>query len=220
MGFEELGAAGRAAVSTGNHEVEAAPDEDGLRWGPSVILRPEATALERLDAWTSALRSVVGPAHWPTGAASTAHVTVRTLRGRQPTGLERSLIGRYGAALSKATEAVGPVRFQTGSVLLSPISVMLGLSPLDESAGRLATALAQALGHDGWFEKNRVRDIWYVNLIHFTGPIANTVGLLSWVDDFDQSSGFVLGCDAIEVVRWDFDGQRMFPTPLAHVSLA
>lgn len=220
MGFDELRAAGRAAITSGTHETEAAPDEHGLRWGPSVILRPDAGALVRIDAWTSTLVSIVGAANWPTGLANTAHITVRTLSGRQATGLDRPLLDRYSAALAKTAEAAGPVRFQAQSVLLSPISVMLSLSPVDHSADRLATALAQALGPDGWFEKNRVRDIWYVNLIHFMGPIADTNGLLNWVDGFDQSSAFVVDCNAIEIVRWDFDEQQMSRSPLAHARLA
>lgn len=219
VGFDELGSAGRRAVLAGTHEIEAPPDEDGLRWGPSAILRPDEDALARIDAWTSILLPIVGPGHWATGATPTAHITVRTLNGRGSKGLTNSLIDRYRAAVAQAARSVGLVQFRAGQVLLSPISVMLSLTPVDDSADRLASELAQALGADGWFEKDRVRDIWYVNLIHFTGPIANSDGLIRWVDSFDPEVEAVVRARSLEVVRWDFDLERMSRSRLAHAEL-
>ncbi len=42
--------------------------------------------------------------------------------------------------------------------------------------------LAETLGPLGWYEAQLpARDIWYVNLVHFAGPIADPDGLLAWV---------------------------------------
>lgn len=177
MGFDDLAAAGRAAVSSGTHEVESPPDADGPRWGPSVILRPDPLALCHVDDWMSALLPLVGPDHWPTGSSASAHVTVRTLDARRSADSDDDLVERYANAVGDAGETVDAVWFRAGRILLSPISVMLALVPVDDAADRLAAALGQALGPAGWFETDRVRDIWYLNLIHFAGSIADVSGL-------------------------------------------
>lgn len=219
MGIDELAAAGRAAVLSGAHEVESPPEAEGLRWGPSVILRPDDDTRSRVDVWVSDLLPLVGPGHWATGSSASVHITVRTLEARRSADSDDDLVARYAKPVGAAAEAVGSARFKLGRVLLSPISVMLALLPVDDTADRLAATLEQALGPDGWFERNRVRDIWYLNLVHFTGPIADVDRLAQWVDTYDSVQGWQVDANSLEAVRWDFDGLRMIPRPLARVPL-
>lgn len=219
MGFDDLAAAGRAAVPSGNHEVESPPEAEGLRWGPSVILHPDADTRSRVDGWVSELLPIVGPGHWATGSSASAHITVRTLGPRRRADSDDGMMARYAEAVAAAADAVDSVRFQLGRVLLSPISVMLALLPVDDAADRLAAAIEQALGPDGWFERNRVRDIWYLNLVHFTGLITDANGLAQWVDTCDAGKGCCVDAHTLEAVHWEFNGRQMIPTPLARVSL-
>lgn len=128
-------------------------------------------------------------------------------------------LARYAEAVGATADAVDSVRFQLGRVLLSPITVMLALLPVDDAADRLAAALEQALGPDGWFERNRVRDIWYLNLVHLTGAITDANGLAHWVDTCDVVQGRYVDADTLEAVGWEFDGRQMIPRPLARASL-
>lgn len=218
MGFDDLAAAGRCAVLSGTHEVESPPEADGFRWGPSVILRPDANTLSRVDALVSEILPLVGPGHWSTGSSASAHITVRTLDGRRSVDSADD-IPRYRDAVGAAATAVDSVRFRVGQVLLSPISVMLALLPEDDAPYRLAAALEGALGPDGWFERNRVRDIWYLNLVHFTGSIADANGLVQWVDTCGTVQEWRVEADTLEAVHWQFEGRKMVPGALVRVAL-
>lgn len=220
MGFKELAVAGRAAVLAGTHEIEQPPDADGLRWGPSAIVRPDADARPQIADLASEAQGIAGPGHWVTGSPVSAHVTVRSLEPRQAGVSDHELTARYQPAVDTAAKAAGSLRFQARAVLVSPISVMLALTPVDETADRVSTALAEALGPQGWFEAARVRDIWYLNLVHFTGPIADPPALVRWVDAHDTAAGWAVTASALEVVRWEWDGHQMVPKALAGAALS
>lgn len=215
MGFDDLGAAGRAAVLAGEHRIESPPDADGDRWGPSVVLRPDAKTLSRVERWVLEVLPLVGPGHWATGSSKTAHITVRSLGPRRSSDSAGELTERFGRAVAAASEAVGSVQFDMGAVLLSPISVMLALHPVGDSAARLAAALEEALGQEGWFEKGRPRDIWYLNVVHFTGSIADPRGLVQWVETRDGSEGSPVHAESLEAVQWEFERQQMLPLQFA-----
>ncbi len=218
MGFEELAVAGRKAVLEGRHEVESPPDDDSLRWGPSAILRPDANALLRTEAWTADLVQLAGRRHWRTGSARSAHITVRSLDVRRTSGVGEPARRIYSAAVDSVAEELGRASFRATGLLVSPISVMLALAPEDDSARNLAVKLEQHLGPEGWFEQGRVRDIWYLNLIHFTGPIDDPTGLVRWVDEQDAPD-LAVESASLQVARWDFDGDGMIPSELAGARL-
>lgn len=198
--------------------MEDPPEADALRWGPSVIVRPDDRAMYQLQDWTDGVMEIAGTTHWSTGSREAAHITVRTLAARRSDGLDPSVPDRWAAAVARS---VGPNRlsFAAERMLVTPISVMLGLRPTDDEPDRLARSLASELGEDGWFEKDRVRDIWYVNLVHFTGPVAEPARLVDWAEGCHVDSSFIVHGRSLDVVRWRFDGARMTPDILAEVRL-
>jgi hypothetical protein len=128
------------------------------------------------------------------------------------------LVHRYATAIAEAASGKS-LSFNVLGILITPISVMLGLEPANDQPARLAKALGGALGSDGWFEKDRLRDIWYVNLVHFSGPVVNPPGLVHWVERFAVPASFKVRGGSLEVVRWHFDGIRMMPATLTSVPL-
>jgi hypothetical protein len=52
--------------------------------------------------------------------------------------------------------------------------------PMDAGADTFSDRLTTELGPDAWFERER-RDIWYLNLLHFTTDILNPAALITWV---------------------------------------
>lgn len=202
----------------GAHEREAPPDADALRWGPSVILRPDSDALSQIQRWTEVAIELAGPSHWSTGSESAAHITVRTLGPRRSGEPDAHLVGRWAGAVNRAVGG-RQLSFLADRMLITPISVMLGLQPTDDAPNCLVRSLASALGVDGWFEQDRVRDIWYVNLVHFTGPVAYPAALARWVARFPVDPSFCVRGRSLDIVRWQFDGARMQPQLLARAPL-
>ncbi|MFF9870294.1 hypothetical protein ACF1G0_33765 [Streptomyces sp. NPDC013953] len=213
--FDRLFHQGRDAIASGTHERQVPPVANGPRWGTSVILRPDAAAADRIDALTQQALRAAGPAHWPTGARASAHLTVRALEPHRPhIPAGNPLRIRYEAALAAAAAKTGPIRFALQGLTLTPNSVMMCAHPLDEAADDFATTLAGELGADGWLEADRPRDIWYLTLVHFAGPHVNTA-LTDWVA---QRRLLPLGDTVVttaQLIVWQYNGHHVVPAPLA-----
>ncbi|WP_427888429.1 hypothetical protein ACQHIV_34550 [Kribbella sp. GL6] len=169
---------------------------EGGRWPLSVVLRPDpGTALARsLDVLTQEAAALAGPDHWQTGQLGSAHLTVRALEPRRehiPTNDPTA--ARYRSALTRATSRHGggdtrpsgepagwPATFRVTGLTLTPGTVMACAEPLDPAADTFSDRLTTELGADAWYETAR-RDIWYLNLLHFTGDIARPGELIDWV---------------------------------------
>lgn len=181
-----------------------------------MIFRPDAATGESLDRLTNDARLIAGDAHWATASAGSAHMTMRGLEPyRVPIGDDDPAVARYAQALTTAARNQGAVRFDLCGLLVTPTSVMLRATPGNETVTRMRPALDRALGDDGWYELNYQRDIWFLNLIHFAGPIARPAELVEWVED---RAGLTVGeiiVACTELVRWEFDGSRMAPVVLA-----
>jgi hypothetical protein len=175
-------------------------------------------ALSRIQEWTDEVMRFTGPDHWSTCSAASAHITGRILGPRRSATPDAALVHRYAAGITRAADGKS-LAFKAMRILITPISVMLGLEPTGDQPSRLAKALGDALGSDGWFERDRVRDIWYVNLVHFSGPVASPPDLVDWVERFALPTSFTVRGRSLDVVRWQFDGIRMMPATLTSVPL-
>ena len=157
--FDALAAEGAARCLAGTSRREAPPTEGQPRWGLSCLLLPGPVLARRLDALTTQAAALAGPRHWRTGAAGFSHVTVRSLERFRGTVPEHdAALARYAAALRRAAGRCGPVHLELTGVILTPATVMACAEQVDGSADRLADALAEELGEDGWHEGSRRRE--------------------------------------------------------------
>ena len=126
---------------------------------------------------------MAGPGHWHTGKAGSAHLTVRALETyRQEVDLSEPVIQRYRSALHTAAADTGPAQIQVTGLTLTKGTVMACAVPLDPQADLLMDRFAEALGPDGWYEQpDGRRDIWYLNLLHFTTDLTSPQHLIDWV---------------------------------------
>jgi hypothetical protein len=182
--FDQLFSTAAPLIASGNHQRDQPPREGG-RWPVSVVLRPPADGelSHRLDAVTAEAAELAGTGHWHTGQAGSAHLTVRALETyRARIDPSDPAIQRYQSALCRAAAATGPARIQVVGLTLTPGTVMACAVPLDSQADLFMDRLAAELGPDAWHEwPDGRRDIWYLNLIHFTTDIAKPEALLDWV---------------------------------------
>jgi hypothetical protein len=171
-------------ISSQRHRRDSPPVEGG-RWPVSVVLRPPENSelSRRLDVLTSEAAGLAGPGHWHTGRVGSAHLTVRALETyRREVDPSDPVIQRYRVALRAATDRTGPALIQVTGLTLTAGSVMACAVPLDAQADLLMDRFAEELGPDGWFERPYGRrDIWYLNLVHFTSHIASPRHLIHWV---------------------------------------
>ncbi len=218
--FTELFEQGREAFLSGEVPRQEPPLEGGGRWGLTVALRPESAIARRMERVTAEAMAVAGDSHWPTGAEVSSHFTIRTLELYRPTvPKDDERVLRYQAALRQASARAGTIRLELTGLTLAPASVMLCASPSDEAIERFAGYLAEELAGDGWFEAGFTRDIWYSNLVHFTGLPENSQALVEWVA---ARRSLDLGASVhtfADLVSWTFNGRHMEPATLARAKL-
>jgi hypothetical protein len=182
--FDQLFAQATPLITRGTHQRDE-PPRDGGRWPVSVVLRPPADSplARTLDALTTEAATLAGPGHWQTGQLGSAHLTVRALEGhRTVIPPDDPAVGRYGAALDRAAAAIPgwPARFRVTGLTLTPGSVMACAFPVNSTADDFSTRFATELGPDAHYE-TVPRDIWYLNLLHFTADIPHPEKLVAWV---------------------------------------
>lgn len=211
--FDRLFQQGCDAIAAGTHQRQVPPTDDGPRWGTSVILRPDAAAAARIDSLTQLALAAAGSGHWATGSIDASHITVRALeRHRTHIPREDLLLTRYAAALAAAAGNAQQIRFTLQGVTLTPNSVMLCAQAIGDAADDFAQALEGKLGADGWLEADRPRDIWYLTLVHFAGPVVHAV-LADWVSERRELLLGTTAIDTAEIVGFHYDGRRVSRGP-------
>ena len=219
--FDEVMAAGRAAVLSGEHHAEAAPAETG-RWGPSVVFLPSGGLAASLDRLTHEAAAVL-PGHWHSGATGAAHVTVRALEPYADGSLGSDRAVRYRAALASAADGLGAVQLNFEGLVLSVGTVMAWATNPDGRADELRRRFAAELGADGWLEDTAFKTgrdpIWYSSLLHFAGPIESPANAVEWVDARRDTAIGEQSFESAALCRWEFDARCMLPSIIGAVPL-
>ncbi len=219
--FAELFERGRDALLSGDVPHQEPPLEGGGRWGLTVVLRPDSSVARRMERVSAEAMAVAGDSHWPTGASISSHFTIRTLEHYRPNvAKDDERVIRYQAALRQASDRVGAIRLELTGLTLTPASIMLCASPSDHTVERFAGYLAEELADDAWFEGGFDRDIWYSNLVHFTGLPEDSQALVEWVAarrSLDLGSSVHTSAD---LVAWTFNDRQMVPATLGRAELS
>ncbi|QWZ09854.1 hypothetical protein KRR39_09055 [Nocardioides panacis] len=199
--FDALFAEAAPLVSAQRGRRDSSPRPRG-RWPASVMCRPPAATAEVLESWMWQALDRAGAGHYRTGLAGCSHLTVRALEPRCEgrTGSDPVALG-WRRALSRAAATTAPLRFELTGVTLAAGSVMAQLEPVDAAPWLFMAELAQALGPLASHEHGR--DIWYVNLVHFTGPIADPGGLVEWVAGHRSVPPVRFAVPDVELVTFD-----------------
>lgn len=224
--FDQLFAEAAPLIARGHHNRDTAPEEGG-RWPVSVVLRPPADSplSQTLDALTAEAATLAGPGHWQTGQLGSVHLTVRALEYyRHTVDPDEPVIKRYQSAMERAATVVGPARIEVTGLTLTAGSVMAAAVPLDAQADLFMDNLRYELGPDNWLElPHGRRDIWYLNLLHFTTDIPDPKRLIEWVQAHRHTSLGQVTINQTDLIRYRHspDGPRphMRPEALGHAVL-
>jgi hypothetical protein len=219
--FGRLFAAGRAALLTGTHQVRSAPADGDLQWGASVILRPDPDSAQEIERGALGAAAVVGTDHWLPGSSATSHLTVRAhLEPRRAEIPEDDpLAARYATALRNAASDPQPMRFTLTGLTLTPVSVMACAVPATRAADELADAFADQLAAGGLPGIGRPADIWYVNLVYFTGPVRDASALVDWVAARRTTPIAEVRVTEIQLTRWRYAEGGMVPVPMMSIKV-
>lgn len=209
-------------IKTQQHRREV-PLREGGRWPVSVILQPDPESAVSMALHQLMLEAMefAGSDHWRTGRPGTAHLTVRALeRRRDNVAADDPAIRRYAGALGRAASGCRALTFWVHGVIVTPGTIMAIATPINDQADRLSDRFAEELGTDAWLEASiGLRDIWYLNLLHFAGPIADPEGLLAWADARRDLRIGSLTVDRCRLIRWDYttvdDRYEIYPVTLS-----
>ncbi|MFB4272608.1 hypothetical protein [Nonomuraea sp. GTA35] len=179
--FAEFRARGRAALLAGEATHDIPMVEGAMRWGAAAVLRPEGAIVDRM---TELAATVEAPGHWVHGGR-TLHVTLRTLEPYRTHVPEDDPARRaYGAALAEAVDGLPPAGVRLAGVSPHRGGVLVGAHPQDDTLATIRKRFAHALESRGVrdLERGRVRDLWYVSLVHFAAPLTNAREIVAWCD--------------------------------------
>ncbi len=200
--FDELFESASAQIHEGRHRLDSVP-VDGGRWPMTVVADVPAGLAEMLDQLTDKVVEFTGPDHFRTGHPDACHVTIRAMEPyREAARPDDALAVSTAAVMARIAAQFPPITMQFTGLTLSPGTVMAQLLPQDESVWRLMDALDAALGDSGSYERQfGHRDLTYINLIHFTGPIRQPHALIDWVSERRRVRRVTVSLDSLSLVR-------------------
>ena len=179
--------------------------EGARRWGAAAVLRPEGEVVDRM---TELAATVPALGHWVHGGR-TLHVTLRSLepyRARIPE--DDPLRRAYAAAMAEAAEGLPPVRLRLSGVSPHRGGVLVGARTEDDALVTMRKRFAHAMESCGIrdLEHGRVRDRWYVSLVHFARPLANPREIVEWCDTHADADFGVAELPTAEIVQFVHTG--------------
>ncbi|NJP91947.1 hypothetical protein HCN51_21200 [Nonomuraea sp. FMUSA5-5] len=210
--FAEFRAKGRATLLAGRATYDVPMVEGALRWGAAAVLRPEGAVVDRM---TELAATVDAPGHWVHGGR-TLHVTLRSLEPYRTRVPEDDPLRRgYGAALAEAVDGLPPARVRLAGVHPHQGGVLVGAHPEDDTLDTVRKRFAHALESRGIrdLEHGRVRDLWYVSLVHFAAPLTNARELVAWCDAHADADFGTAELRTAEIVQFVLTGGRIHVVP-------
>ncbi|MDQ2739012.1 MAG: hypothetical protein M3Y35_10470 [Actinomycetota bacterium] len=203
--FDTFYAEAAPKLLAGIYGRESVPITGNDRWPISVVacLPPEVEQI--VDGLTSDAIGVAGDGHLRTGAAGSAHVTVRSLeRYRAAVPPDDPAVRRYTEAVRSAAAVSPPIDLVFTGVTLTSNGILGQLETVDESLRELMAGLEEALGDDACLERGEPRDLAYVSLLHFADEIRDPVGLIRWVQSHRtmEPVAFTLSDLLLVAYRW------------------
>lgn len=182
MDVTTLQTQGERAVATSAHTIEPPVHDGAGRWPLSIVLMPPPPAESVLAALTQEAIYLAGTDHLHSGAVGCAHVTVRALENRRPVPPQDPFAASCASALDRACAHHAPLFMKLERLLITPGGVLALLHPTSPDADEFRT---YTLGHELRPNAYREgilspRDLWYVSLLHFRGPIEHPKDLVTW----------------------------------------
>ena len=105
-------------------------------------------------------------------------------------------------------------------LILTPVSVMAAAVPSSTAADNLAAAFDLALHAEGCRDAGTIPDLWYVNLVYFTGPVRDAEELIGWIEARRVMHVADVRVTRLQIVRWQHTAFGMVPRGLASFRLA
>ncbi|MFB9626899.1 hypothetical protein [Nonomuraea helvata] len=217
--FIDFRARGRAALLAGGATHDSPMVEGARRWGAAAVFRPSGEVLDRLAALAG---TVEAPGHWVHGRR-TLHLTLRSLepyRERIPAGDPLRVV--YRDALAEAVEGLAPARVRLAGVSPHPGGVVACGHPEDDTLVTLWKRFAHAMESRGVLdlEHGRVRDRWYVSIVHFAGPLTDPRRIVAWCDAHADVDIGLAELDTAEIVQFVLTGTGIQVKALEEARLA
>ncbi|MEV4562174.1 hypothetical protein AB0K12_00230 [Nonomuraea sp. NPDC049419] len=217
--FSEFREQGRAALLAGEATHDVPMVEGGTRWGAAVVLRPAGEVVGRL---TDLAATVHAPGHWVHGGPA-LHVTLRSLEPYRSVIPEDDPLRRaYAAALAEAADGLPPAWVYLAGVAPHRGGVLVGAHPVDETLETLRKRFARGLESRGVrdLEYGRVRDRWYVSLVHFAGPLTDAEEIVAWCDAHADTDFGLAELPVAELVQFVHTGAAIRVDELDRVPLS
>ncbi|MEQ4714790.1 hypothetical protein [Nonomuraea sp. B19D2] len=217
--FADFRARGRAALLAGRSTHDSPMVEGARRWGAGAVLRPSGEVLDRLAALAGTIEA---PGHW-VHEPRTLHVTLRSLepyRDRIPA--DDPLRQVYRDALAEAAAGLEPARVRLAGVSPHPGGVLVCGHPENDTLVTLWKRFAHAMQSRGVrdLEHGRVRDRWYVSLVHFVKPLTDPGRIVEWCDAHADVDIGTAELDTAEIVQFVLAGTGIQVKALEEVRLA
>ncbi|MFC7622510.1 2'-5' RNA ligase family protein [Microlunatus sp. GCM10028923] len=209
MRFEDLFDRNAPLIMEQRHQRETPPVEGG-RWPVSAVIMIDGELGDRLASLTAELVDLAGPGHFHTGAAGSAHLTVRALeRFRAVVPGDDPAVARYAEALRRTAGRSAAFAVSLTGLTVTPLAVVARVDVGAAAVTELSARYADELGPDDWLERDHVvRAFRHVTLLHFGADLARPRELLDWVAD---RRDLAIGSTAVTAVELTRARRRLLP---------
>jgi hypothetical protein len=221
--YADFFAAGRDALLEGRTTYDLPMTDGSPRWGAAAVLRPVGPVLRRLAdlARSAGAVAVARGGHWVHGEEC-LHVTLRGLEPyRSVIPADDPLRRAYADALREAAEGLPPVQVELRGVSPHAGGVLACGHPVDDTLEVLRKRFAHGLAIRGVrdLERGRVRDRWYVSLVHFARPVTAPEEIVRWCEERAALPIGIAELPAAEITQAVHTGTGIRLDTLEHVPL-
>jgi hypothetical protein len=211
---------GRAAVLAGRALLDVPPAPGGTRWGLSLVARPDPEATQQLEQLAAGAAAAAGPGQWVTAGPGSTHLTITYLeRVHREVDPDDAAVRRLAGTVRQLADGTPPLRWRVTGLALADRGVLALAEPVDGAPDRLRDQAMRELAEVGRAEAYYRRSVWWSTLLHFAAPVADPAGLAAWVDARTSVEPIPVTADRVDIVRYEFDGERTVPVTLAAAPL-
>jgi hypothetical protein len=217
--FAEFRTKGREALLSGRATHDHPMVAGARRWGAAVVLRPVGEIVDRL---TALAETIEAPDHWVHGGR-TLHVTLRSLEPYRDHIPEDDPLRRaYAEALAEAAAGVPPAGIRIKGVSPHRGGVLAYGHPEDDTLVTLWKRFGHALESRGArdLDHGRIRDRWYVSLVHFAAPVRHPRKIVEWCDAHAGTDFGRAELTSVEIVQFVLTDATISVTSLERTDLA
>jgi hypothetical protein len=138
----------------------------------------------------------------------------------RPVPQDDERVRELAAVVARVAAQTGPLRWHLTGLALADRGVLALAEPADGGPDAFRAAVLAVLGDHGRAEGYYRRSVWWSTVLHLASPVADPAALLAWADARTETAYGDVVAGAVDVVRYEHDGEQVVPISMAVLPLS